>query len=98
MSLITALRKGKWRNRDRKSTRLNSSHLGISYAVFCFKKNIGLISFLDLTVLFRLTFVFGKIATPLLADPTLFLILFFFFMNWATTELFLFSLPDGLPI
>src|SRR5262245_64455746 len=23
------------RNRDRKSTRLNSSHLGISYAVFC---------------------------------------------------------------
>src|SRR5438045_7158552 len=30
----------KWRNlsRDRKSTRLNSSHLGISYAVFCLKK------------------------------------------------------------
>src|SRR5438045_4244697 len=25
---------------DRKSTRLNSSHLGISYAVFCLKKNI----------------------------------------------------------
>src|SRR5215212_2090529 len=25
--------------RDRKSTRLNSSHLGISYAVFCLKKN-----------------------------------------------------------
>src|ERR1035441_4082463 len=24
---------------DRKSTRLNSSHLGISYAVFCFKKD-----------------------------------------------------------
>src|SRR2546426_8898872 len=24
---------------DRKSTRLNSSHLVISYAVFCFKKN-----------------------------------------------------------
>src|SRR5437899_8402092 len=36
----------KWRSRfvrcptigDRKSTRLNSSHLGISYAVFCLKK------------------------------------------------------------
>src|ERR1039458_8371960 len=31
---------------DRKSTRLNSSHLGISYAVFCLKKkniNIGLV-------------------------------------------------------
>src|SRR5205814_4600679 len=26
------------RLRDRKSTRLNSSHLGISYAVFCLKK------------------------------------------------------------
>src|ERR1035438_1627833 len=25
-------------NRDRKSKRLNSSHLGISYAVFCLKK------------------------------------------------------------
>src|SRR5207253_10664022 len=27
-----------WRNRDRKSTRLNSSHVAISYAVFCLKK------------------------------------------------------------
>src|SRR5258705_1275956 len=26
---------------DRKSTRLNSSHLGISYAVFCLKKTTG---------------------------------------------------------
>src|ERR1035441_6644604 len=37
-------RKAKWvgdfvHERDRKSTRLNSSHLGISYAVFCLKKN-----------------------------------------------------------
>src|SRR5437899_8445527 len=30
-------RRNPWR-RDRKSTRLNSSHLGISYAVFCLKK------------------------------------------------------------
>src|SRR5205814_6963983 len=28
----------KSKQRDRKSTRLNSSHLGISYAVFCLKK------------------------------------------------------------
>src|SRR5437899_7596195 len=28
------------KRRDRKSTRLNSSHLGISYAVFCLKKKI----------------------------------------------------------
>src|SRR5256885_8077806 len=27
-----------WKSRDRKSTRLNSSHLVISYAVFCLKK------------------------------------------------------------
>src|SRR5262245_65205156 len=27
-----------FQKRDRKSTRLNSSHLGISYAVFCLKK------------------------------------------------------------
>src|ERR1039458_4157615 len=26
-----------WHRTDRKSTRLNSSHLGISYAVFCLK-------------------------------------------------------------
>src|SRR5438477_4493017 len=27
---------------DRKSTRLNSSHMSISYAVFCLKKKIGI--------------------------------------------------------
>src|SRR5436853_1257583 len=30
--------RGRGRAQDRKSTRLNSSHLGISYAVFCLKK------------------------------------------------------------
>src|SRR5438477_1842992 len=29
------------RRQDRKSTRLNSSHMSISYAVFCLKKKIG---------------------------------------------------------
>src|SRR5258705_6397231 len=29
---------GSYADSDRKSTRLNSSHLGISYAVFCLKK------------------------------------------------------------
>src|SRR5256885_3568248 len=33
-----SLRGGVARQRDRKSTRLNSSHLVISYAVFCLKK------------------------------------------------------------
>src|SRR5437899_5196402 len=31
------------RQADRKSTRLNSSHLGISYAVFCLKKKIEML-------------------------------------------------------
>src|SRR5690349_23924534 len=33
LSLVNA-----WRVQDRKSTRLNSSHVEISYAVFCLKK------------------------------------------------------------
>src|SRR5258705_8156971 len=37
-SLIPPSRKPR---EDRKSTRLNSSHLGISYAVFCLKKKKG---------------------------------------------------------
>src|SRR2546427_2642539 len=34
----TPPRPGPWRSADRKSTRLNSSHSQISYAVFCLKK------------------------------------------------------------
>src|SRR3712207_7587414 len=33
-----AARQGRVEGRDRKSTRLNSSHANISYAVFCLKK------------------------------------------------------------
>src|SRR5947209_11939788 len=33
-----ALEIAQWLERDRKSTRLNSSHANISYAVFCLKK------------------------------------------------------------
>src|SRR5439155_15364766 len=32
-------------NQDRKSTRLNSSHVAISYAVFCLKKKKQLLTF-----------------------------------------------------
>src|SRR2546421_2879017 len=35
---LLALRRGRARRPDRKSTRLNSSHDQISYAVFCLKK------------------------------------------------------------
>src|SRR5690348_18212613 len=38
---------GRWRDhRDRKSTRLNSSHPSISYAVFCLKKKNNTIQIL----------------------------------------------------
>src|SRR5690242_21524933 len=33
--------------RDRKSTRLNSSHMSISYAVFCLKKKKNIIPFTE---------------------------------------------------
>src|SRR5690625_6681940 len=36
--LATEVRQLEERSRDRKSTRLNSSHVAISYAVFCLKK------------------------------------------------------------
>src|SRR3712207_8064400 len=35
---VAGARDGPGRERDRKSTRLNSSHANISYAVFCLKK------------------------------------------------------------
>src|SRR5437660_9248360 len=38
MSTIRSSRLGRNSCRDRKSTRLNSSHVAISYAVFCLKK------------------------------------------------------------
>src|SRR5690242_20992100 len=50
-------RRGLRHARDRKSTRLNSSHMSISYAVFCLKKKIdilpkrlGLFFFLNLNL------------------------------------------------
>src|SRR5256885_6510779 len=46
-----------FRRLDRKSTRLNSSHLVISYAVFCLKKNDSLLDIViveDVPLLFLL--------------------------------------------
>src|SRR5688500_20277711 len=42
----TPARRGDGKPEDRKSTRLNSSHLVSSYAVFCLKKKIGIIQVL----------------------------------------------------
>src|SRR3712207_7903249 len=41
---------------DRKSTRLNSSHANISYAVFCLQKNLFLPSLLIPITLFHFTY------------------------------------------
>src|SRR5438045_6469345 len=38
VATVDHLSQGRFDLGDRKSTRLNSSHLGISYAVFCLKK------------------------------------------------------------
>src|SRR5882724_10199445 len=97
---------------DRKSTRLNSSHLGISYAVFCLKKKTN-------------DFRSGPLALPMserlgekvrqareekgltLADlaeqiriSSLYLeaIVIFFFNDPPTTEIYTLSLHDALPI
>src|SRR3712207_7272358 len=40
-------------NQDRKSTRLNSSHANISYAVFCLKKK-NILSYFDFIVTLKL--------------------------------------------
>src|SRR2546430_1219176 len=67
---------------DRKSTRLNSSHSQISYAVFCLKKkkqtHSRIIYYVTLTVPTSLSF--------------------FFFNDTATTEIYTLSLHDALPI
>src|SRR2546429_51429 len=80
-------------SRDRKSTRLNSSHGYISYAVFCLKKkktkkNVS--HCLWCTNIIHVTFY----------DPTrpYTLIFFFFFNDTATTEIYTLSLHDALPI
>src|SRR5437899_7479167 len=44
-------------DKDRKSTRLNSSHLGISYAVFCLKKKkqLRVVDLVDETKAWKMT-------------------------------------------
>src|SRR6185312_10248638 len=74
--------------RDRKSTRLNSSHDQTSYAVFCLKNDRGL---LELRLLGRALQRGGRGLA--LLDR-----LGFFFNNAATTEIYTLSLHDALPI
>src|SRR6266511_1113756 len=96
---------------DRKSTRLNSSHVKISYAVFCLKKKkitraeikvVALtldesdLSYLNLRTAWR------EIRSEYIAAVIIVFIrtqsLFFFFNDTATTEIYTLSLHDALPI
>src|SRR6266571_2146095 len=101
----------RWR-RDRKSTRLNSSHMSISYAVFCLKKK----KITDRAVLYRVKQPGersldngaqvaersraqrgGVAQRGELADYSD-ADVFFFFNDTATTEIYTLSLHDALPI
>src|SRR5471030_3234191 len=89
-----------WQGRptiDRKSTRLNSSHLGISYAVFCLKKKnrqcrVGIFSNA------RVVAVSNMLKLVRLARVEYSVLVFFFFNDTATTEIYTLSLHDALPI
>src|SRR5579872_4321410 len=77
------------RRSDRKSTRLNSSHVRISYAVFCLKKkNKHLVE----------QVVKGSLREDIEGRAALFLFRHFFFNDTATTEISTLSLHDALPI
>src|ERR1039457_2215871 len=76
---------------DRKSTRLNSSHLVISYAVFCLKKiNHG-----DLEDINRRRQGADFVAPFLRRESRRHIV---FFNDTATTEIYTLSLHDALPI
>src|SRR5882724_1850919 len=82
-----------WLPRDRKSTRLNSSHLGSSYAVFCLKKKMLRTNRRSRPQMnwFDICFMGGSIRRPSTVP-------FFFFNDTATTEIYTLSLHDALPI
>src|ERR1022692_743375 len=79
---------------DRKSTRLNSSHLVISYAVFCLKKKKPEVQAVASPggVLVQAPVVSPQPGVGGLG------VVFFFFNDTATTEIYTLSLHDALPI
>src|SRR5215204_1014289 len=98
--------------RDRKSTRLNSSHTVISYAVFCLKKKKGSASGPSLHTGSNnghtsWSYQFNRLREPRLAQYNsissrdmcnLSTAYYFFFNDTATTEIYTLSLHDALPI
>src|SRR4249920_3369789 len=88
---------------DRKSTRLNSSHVRISYAVFCLKKKKtpSLSPFHTVEKKNKTFFAtgFSVQSNALNGYITLLSIMVsFFFNDTATTEIYTLSLHDALPI
>src|SRR6267378_2493226 len=94
---------------DRKSTRLNSSHVEISYAVFCLKKKKvkrPLPSFytqLHHTSVQRqdVVHIIGFVSVLELClwlSVSKIVLIFFFFNDTAPTEIYTLSLHDALPI
>src|SRR6266542_284102 len=95
--------------KDRKSTRLNSSHGSISYAVFCLKKkkkmDIMSIRIKDKEKSLKFFYQSSRTDAPS-ADYFVMRSItgkyltyaFFFFNDTATTEIYTLSLHDALPI
>src|SRR5450432_3268267 len=81
--------------KDRKSTRLNSSHDQISYAVFCLKKKKQRNARNSLCGSLKMT---ATIMRSALKKRPSKLDFFFFFNDTATTEIYTLSLHDALPI
>src|SRR5256885_1558025 len=77
---------------DRKRTRLNSSHLVISYAAFCLKKKKTRLQ--DS----RAPLVPSTVTCRHVISRAYSLFSFFFFNDTATTEIYTLSLHDALPI
>src|SRR5215216_3637222 len=85
---------------DRKSTRLNSSHQIISYAVFCLKKKKGILALDGRSDLAQpeLAQRLARLGVVVVLLLVLGLFVFFFFNDTATTEIYTLSLHDALPI
>src|SRR6266704_2235127 len=89
---------------DRKSTRLNSSHVSISYAVFCLKKkkrthgceSVGRINSYGIGERDGRCRLAGRGTSGF--DYRAGRYAFFFFSDTATTEIYTLSLHDALPI
>src|SRR6266540_4145876 len=84
--------------RDRKSTRLNSSHITISYAVFCLKKKTANAETSLLFVYSLVRPIVKKQLLDFLCLAVYWYFVIFFFNDTATTEIYTLSLHDALPI